>query len=221
MLFKLRKPLSKKTGSSSKFKEIVKADTIETYYDRLCETQVDDVKAVGWINQQTQRLRFINLSLVGDLEGKTVLDLGCGLGALFEFIQTEELACDYKGIDISKKMVKRARENYPGVSFESIDFLSKKYHSEFDFILASGAFSMPVEDPYSYLEKMIRKMLDLAKDGVAFNCLSDRSPVHLAETRFMYYNPSKVLELALSISPYVSISHHYLPNDFTVFIYPK
>ncbi len=35
---------------------------------------------VGWRSRENQELRFTDLTGIGDLKGKKILDLGCGLG---------------------------------------------------------------------------------------------------------------------------------------------
>jgi hypothetical protein len=42
---------------------------------------------VGWKSQQTQEARFNALLAIGNLKGKSILDLGCGLGCLYGYLK--------------------------------------------------------------------------------------------------------------------------------------
>lgn len=94
------------------------------------------------------------------MEGKDMLDLGCGYG--WHCIHAAENgAKSVVGVDISEKMLGRARElnNHPNVSFrqspiENIDFREE----QFDFILSSLAFHYV--EPF---EEMCRKIYTMLK----------------------------------------------------------
>lgn len=67
---------------------------------------------------KTQEARFNALLAIGDLKGKSILDLGCGLGCLYGYLKELGWKGEYTGIDVLDMMVKGARERFPGVSFE-------------------------------------------------------------------------------------------------------
>lgn len=80
--------------------------------------------------------------LIGDLKDKNVLDLGCGFGWHCRYAR-EQQARSVTGVDISKKMIERAREmtNDPAISYvresiEDIDFSN----NQFDIVFSSLAF---------------------------------------------------------------------------------
>jgi len=80
--------------------------------------------------------------LIPALEGKNVLDLGCGFGWHCRYAR-EQHARSVTGVDISNKMIQRAREmtndsliSYIKAPIEDIDFSN----SEFDVVISSLAF---------------------------------------------------------------------------------
>ena len=95
-----------------------------------------------------------------NLEGKRVLDLGCGSGN--NCIKAVELGASYVvGIDVSKNMIELANEvnkdekiTYKNISMENISLLKDK----FDVIISSLAFHY-IED-YDKLLKDIYKLLN-------------------------------------------------------------
>jgi hypothetical protein len=54
--------------------------------------------------------------------------------------------------------------------------------------------------------------------GCAANFLSTRAPV-LADAR-VYVDPCDALEIAFALTPAVRLDHSYLPNDFTLYLFP-
>src|SRR5690625_5517794 len=80
--------------------------------------------------------------LIPALEGKNVLDLGCGFGWHCRYAR-EQHARSVTGVDISNKMIQRAREmtndsliSYIKAPIEDIDF----YNSEFDVVIIFMSF---------------------------------------------------------------------------------
>lgn len=81
-------------------------------------------------------------ALLPDLRGKTVLDLGCGFGWHCRYAR-EHNARSVVGVDISERMLARARESthdaaieYRQMAIEDIDFPS----GTFDVVISSLAF---------------------------------------------------------------------------------
>lgn len=90
------------------------------------------------------------LSLLPKLEGKRILDLGCGFGEHCKMFVEAGAKC-VTGIDISEKMLKAAREEnsnpsieYINMAMEDIGKLSKK-EKKYDLVVSSLAFHY-VED---------------------------------------------------------------------------
>ncbi len=104
-------------------------------------------------------------SLMPDLEGKRVLDLGCGFGEhCAEYVKRG--ASKVVGIDISEKMLEVARKEnsdpkieYINMPMEELDKLKDK----FDIVISSLAFHY-VED----FSGVVSKIYNLMNDGGTF-----------------------------------------------------
>ena len=70
---------------------------------------------------------------LGDVEGKRVLDLGCGHGWFTH--ELHQRGADVVGVDGSQELLARARGRYPEVRFEQAD-LRQRYVGEFDVVVA-------------------------------------------------------------------------------------
>ena len=77
--------------------------------------------------------------LLPDLQGRSVLDLGCGLGWHCRYAK-ERGATSIIGIDLSERMIEQARTRYPseGISYRVCDLEEYEYPSEmFDFVISN------------------------------------------------------------------------------------
>lgn len=89
------------------------------------------------------------------IEGKDILDLGCGTGLPFDKYLTEN-GYRVTGVDIAEKHVKKARENVPEAEFIQGDFFENEFKkNSFDAIVSFYAiFHIPREEHSKILEKI-------------------------------------------------------------------
>lgn len=72
-------------------------------------------------------------------EGNRVLDLGCGNGRLLALFKDSNI--DYTGVDISEKLIQKAKEKYPDKEFRKADALGLPFENQsFDKILSVAVF---------------------------------------------------------------------------------
>jgi trans-aconitate methyltransferase len=190
-------------------------EQIARYYDDNYDAFGNSVSSLGWYNKDTQFSRFDALATIDNLSDKRILDVGCGLGNLYEYLNEYYKDVDYLGIDISTKILNQARVNFSDATFIKSDLLGFKPDCIFDYIFASGTFNIKVNDNYHYLDEMIKKMWELAKEGIAFNLLSAYAPDEHQDPFFFFYQPDVVLKLCLQYTSNVVFRHDYLVNDMT------
>ena len=170
-----------------------------------------NAKDLGWGSVESQVKRFKILSEIGDLTGKSVLDVGCGFGDLYDYLKYK--ISYYVGIDINPKQIEEAKKRYP-VEFHigKID----KVMGHFDYVFASGIFNL---EKWKGTNETIQRMFELSDIGIGFNMLSDKADFfNKGET---YTNPGEMLEFCLKLSRKVVLRHDYMTHDFTVYIYKE
>src|ERR1041385_8077188 len=91
-------------------------DIKQLYHGRLEEAGYD-VTTVGWKNIEEQMLRFRVLCDIGDLNGASICDIGCGFGDLVPYLNSRFKGFTYTGIDISDKLIEKAKELHPDHEF--------------------------------------------------------------------------------------------------------
>lgn len=185
-------------------------------YTKSSQAYPNDYRGVKWENALSQQIRFKILTQISPLiYNSSVLDVGCGLGHLVDYLNAQNFTGHYKGIDLCNQMIILAKKKYPHLEFENntIENIPEK---SVDFVLASGIFAFV---DYTQLQYIIALLFSRANKGVAFNCLSLYTPEQKKEPELFYPNPSDVFDLCKKLTPYVNLRHDYLVNDFTIYLY--
>lgn len=185
------------------------------YRDAFVRYGDADPRSVQWTDSFGQMKRFEVLLNVGDVELGSLLDVGCGLGDLYQFLLENNIQTDYTGIDIVPEFIDAAKKNYPGVDFQRKDIFAVK--EKYDYVLASGTLSFKVSDNENFYREMIKKMYEIANKAVAFNML-DRL-THVDNETYAAYSPNEIVDFCKTFASKVEIAIDYLPQDFTVYLY--
>lgn len=193
-----------------------KKQLIALYEDRYAQYGYD-VKTIGWGDIRTQLLRFDILCDIADLRGRSVCDLGCGFGDLSPYLLKRFGQVEYFGLDISTKLIAKAKEKYPEVSFAVCDILEDDVGRKFDFVLCSGALSFKIDDNDKHIYQMLRRMMEITKIGVAVNFLSTYVDYHLEKN--FHFAPERALSLGKEITRFVTLRHDYPLYEFTLYLY--
>src|SRR5205814_7009429 len=100
-------------------------------------------RGVDWNSEESQRLRFRQLARLWDDERDdvSVIDFGCGYGALLDYLRDEGRAFVYQGFDISDAMITEATSRAGargGGSFTT----DRTQLERADYVVASGVFNV-------------------------------------------------------------------------------
>ena len=87
------------------------------YYDSI-KSYPNDFRGVKWESPESQFLRFKILCEISPLLFQSfVLDVGCGMGHLVDYLQTNNFTGDYQGIDLCNEMILSAQKRHPAFYF--------------------------------------------------------------------------------------------------------
>jgi SAM-dependent methyltransferase len=190
---------------------------IAGYYEALAERYGHDSRACDYGHPESQWVRFSILSQVMPLQGKRVLDVGCGFGDFADALIDRYGDLVYEGIDIAPRMVEEARRLHPNLSFRVLDLLNEDPGGPYDLITASGIFYLLGEDAESHMQRLILRMFELSSCGVAFNSLS--AWASRKEPAEFYADPLGTVKFCRTVSPWVVLRHDYMEHDFTIYMY--
>jgi SAM-dependent methyltransferase len=181
----------------------------------------DTHEALGWSSKERQIKRFEVLSKIVGQSG-SVLDVGCGTGDLYLYLQNKGWRGKYVGIDISEEMLLAAKKKLPGLTFLCHDMFNPVTFGSFSYVLLSGALNLRMSESdyvqYKWMEIVVGNMWAAAKKAVSFNVRSSWGFEPLSEEIFAF-DPAIVLAFCKKLTSNLMLDHTYFPHDFTVFLF--
>ena len=189
---------------------------IRAHYEPRIARHRENYKILDWASPATQRARFQVLTDNVPLGGKSLLDVGCGLGDLWAHLCHRGIEARYTGVDILDAMVRQAQRQHPGVHFVHADiFESNPFGPRaFDVVFASGIFNLNLGNNLAFLPVALGRMFEIVREHVVFNLLHVRSAG--INRQYAFYDPQAVLEILRPFPCEVRLVDDYLANDFTV-----
>ncbi len=148
---------------------------VRNYYSGTLERHGPTPLWVDLPNAISQYLRFVQLLKVADFRRPfSLIDFGCGYGALLEFLAMRhgDASVTYCGIDISPTMVAAARRRW--VDHRQAEFaVGSRCGRIADYALASGVFNVrlghPVVEWEAYIESILTDLHASSRIGSAVN----------------------------------------------------
>ena len=193
------------------------------YHSGMLAEHGDTPGGVGWNDEEAQVRRFEQLVKVIDQPGGfSVNDVGCGYGALFDFLESRYRDIDYSGWDVSSDMISAATARYasrPNARFH----VSGEPTEAADFGIASGIFSMRFGRSDAEWGEYVKAMLDVldrtSRRGFAFNSLTIYSDADKLRPELYYADPCALFDhCKRHYSRNVALLHDYDLYDFTILV---
>lgn len=198
--------------------DVIDRATISRYHlQRIKGYGVETPQALGWKSSENQKVRFAKLIEIGDLNGHSVLDVGCGHGDLCTHIASVFPDVQYTGIDQVEaflQVASKKHKNVRGCRFFLGEF-SRAELPSFDYVFASGVLAYRYRQA-DFAAKMITKMYQKCRKGVAFNMLKQTD---FEQGILVTYKPQLVMQFCSRLADEVKLVQNYLDNDFTIFMY--
>ncbi len=188
----------------------------KTYYNSKFHTYGYDPRSLGWI-LGSQEIRFKNLTMVGDLNDQSILDVGCGFGDLYGYLSNTGVRIKYTGVDINRNFIKTARAVYPDAHFIEADFEKDVIPGKYDWAIASGVFNLKIDDNQAFIENSLKKMFKLSKKGIVADFLNSKAACGC--DGLYYQDAGRLLEFCDRLSARVVFRDNYLPTDFCIYVY--
>ena len=191
-------------------------EQLENHYNPRLEKYTETHRILDWESREAQMARFRVLLSSVPLEGKSLLDVGCGCGDLLALLKEEGIRAEYTGVDILPGMIEKARDLHCsdcflcGDIFENPGICRKSY----DVVFTSGIFNLNLGNNQAFFHRALDVFTELAGSALVINLLDEASPDR--DDRYFYFSPEKAAaEMALR-GWKVSIVREYLDNDFTL-----
>lgn len=195
--------------------------SIRRHYRRRITRRRENFDVLDWASAQSQQARFAVLTREIDLSGKSLLDVGSGLGDLWTYLKDRHVDVHYTGVDLLKRMVRAAERMHPDVQFLQADIFATDTFGDrrFDVVFCSGVLNLNLGNNREFLPLAAARLLTLAREAAVFNLLHARDT--RSDKTYFYYDPDDVTDLLSHLPGRIRIVDDYLQNDFTVICTPS
>lgn len=193
------------------------------YYSAKLAEHGETPRGVDWNGEESQVLRFAQLGkVIQQPSGFSVNDLGCGYGALFEYLRTSAEDFTYNGCDVSADMVKAAQARFAGSGNARFEVTGEPSRIA-DYGIASGIFNVRLgrsdAEWREYLEATLEVLDRTSARGFAFNCLTSYSDADKMRDYLYYADPCALFDLCKRrYSRQVALLHDYGLYEFTILV---
>jgi SAM-dependent methyltransferase len=196
------------------------------YFKKCFADHGPSARGVDWHNTESLDLHYDKILAVirPDESGKRIslLDIGCGYGGLLDRVKERNLDVDYTGIDLVGDMIAHGQHKHTDAQFIVADVLTFEPTQNFDYVVANGVLTSKLDVSMSefgqFARRLIRKMFDLASQGIAFNMMT--SYVNFTASNLYYQNPGEIISFcSAELSSKWIIDHSYNYYDFTMYVY--
>jgi SAM-dependent methyltransferase len=198
---------------------------LNEYFTEKLETFGATAKGVDYNGEQARQIRFAELvKVVNPSTPFSIIDYGCGYGAMFEYLNEKGWEFEYYGVDLIEKMVIAGREKYVG--FSNARFTTDENELPgADYLVAAGIFNIKLESPYdewqNFVCETLPRMNVLCSRGFSFNMLTKYSDAdRMAERPDLFYgDPLFFFDFCKrNFSRNVALLHDYGLYDFTILV---
>lgn len=198
------------------------ASQAERYYSEKFADHGATARGVDWNSEQSQELRFEQLLKIVDRPADpfSVLDYGCGYGALADFILARGLPATYVGFDLSLPMIDHATAHHQrGARFTADESELRPA----DYAVASGLMNVKQSEPEDawrdYCFEVIGRLSSLSGRGFAFNMLTSYSDPERKRPDLYYADPLFFFDYCKRHqSRHVALLHDYGLYEFTLLV---
>lgn len=196
---------------------------VAAYYTGKLAEHGATPRGVDWNGADSQRLRFEQLCKIVTAAGHfSINDIGCGYGALLDYLAAHYPGFSYTGLDVSAEMVEaaamrhQARPNARFVHAATPDAVA-------DYGVASGVLNVRLnrsDDEWrAYLEDVLDTLDRSSTLGFAFNCLTAYSDADRKRDYLYYADPCSLFDLCKRrYSRHVALLHDYGLYEFTILV---
>lgn len=196
---------------------------VAEYYAGKLAQYGETPQGVDWNGEEGQARRFLQLCKIVDAsEPFSVNDLGCGYGALYDFLASSSETFWYTGIDVSEEMVRAAERRYFDRT-QARFIRAVEPDRVADYGVASGIFNVRLgrsdEQWLAYMEATLDVLNRTSRRGFAFNCLTSYSDADKMRDYLYYADPCQLFHLCKRrYSRNVALLHDYGLYEFTILV---
>lgn len=197
-------------------------DHVRSYFERRLHEHGASPRGSDWNSEASQHVRFEQLLKVAESRSFSILDYGCGYGALADYLAAKGFDADYYGYDILESAIETARQVHEGRPRRA--FLTDSTQLPVcDYTVASGIFNVRGEQSFEgwtdYVISVLHELDRLSRRGFASNFLTKYSDAEKMRPDLYYADPLFLFDYCKRhFSKNVALLHDYRLYDFTLLV---
>jgi len=202
--------------------KIPNLDHVKSYFDKRIQEHGASPRGSDWNSETSQNIRFDQLLKVVDASSFSLLDYGCGYGALADYLESKGFEADYYGYDILESAIETARQVHANKTRRAF-FTDKSQLPACDYTVASGIFNFrgeqSFEDWTEYVIGVLNEFNQLSQRGFSSNFLTKYSDADKMRPDLYYADPLFLFDYCKrNFSKNVALLHDYRLYDFTLIV---
>lgn len=198
---------------------------LNNYFTEKLEQHGATAKGVDYNGEQARDIRFAELvKIINPARQFSIIDYGCGFGAMFDYLYARGWKFDYYGVDLIEKMVLAGREthkDFPNAHFT----IDEKELPVAEYLVAAGIFNIKMDAEYAEWENFtcetLQRMNAFCAKGFSFNMLTKYSDAERMAQRpdLFYGDPLFFFDFCKrNFSRNIALLHDYGLYDFTILV---
>lgn len=180
----------------------------------------DNMAILEYPDQKTQEEIFHHTVSKFDLQGKSILDVCCGLGYLKGYLDRHYPGyASYLVVDLSDHMVTGAQERLGKGYFVKRDILADPFaENQFDISFLISVLGYPIgTDPEAYMKQLLKELFHTSGYGIVFTHLA---PHRREEPSDFTYDPQALREWChQALSPHVVLDDTLGQVTYVIAVY--
>jgi trans-aconitate methyltransferase len=196
-------------------------DKVIKQYQGAFDKYGNSEKSVFWPKgRQKERFDALTRSIVK--RKFSILDFGCGLGHMFDYLnEIYDGNFSYHGVDIVDSFIAQNKLTFPNTDFQLIQDYSEIQKS-FDYVLISGVFNISYFEDLEKHKNLVYQMLEglFSKTSVylSVNFMSDQ--VDFIQEGAYHQNINELLRfVSEKLSKRYVLDCSYMPYEFTITVF--
>jgi len=186
-------------------------------YKKSLAEHGESPRALLWRNYKIAAVRYKELVADIPVEGKTILDAGCGMGDLLPFLYAKSTDFRYLGVDTNKGFIEIAKKRYEGHEFKVANPFNEKIEG-YDVIISSGVMSGNVDDWMEKRKKAIAHLFGLANETLAFNMSGGLTNIPNT-TLNAFASLEGIQAFCATLTTRLIVRNHYSSKGFTIVMF--
>lgn len=186
---------------------------VRRYQERVAEfgTTLSSLNS-GSSEKQRLRHEVHARAIYGDRP--SILDIGCGIGTFYEYLNGTKRSCRYTGYDIVPEYVEFCRQHFTDCRFELRNIFSEGISGTFDTIVLSQVLNNRYRESNNLEVMQAAVKMAFARSNTAVSVDMLSSYVDFESPDLFYYSPEVMFAFAKSLTRRVILRHDYRPFEF-------